>query len=104
MPVSRNGKNTITARLGKIERRLADIAAKLERSRLTELSEFASNDRRYIKKAFIAGAARGVGTAVGFTILGAVVMYFLRLIAESRLPYIAEFISKIIQAVESGNC
>ena len=62
------------------------------------------DDRRYLKRAFLAGAARGVGMAFGFTLLGAAALYVLRLIAQSRLPYIADFISRIIEIIESNNC
>ena len=88
--------------LGTAVRRLEEIAVRLERSRINELSELASNGRLVFKRAFLFGLARGLGMAIGFTVLGAAAIYLLRLIAESRLPYIAEFISKLIGIIENN--
>ena len=98
------GKNKSSGdkRLCAVERRLASLALVIERGRFLEYAELASNDRRLFKKAFLAGLARGLGMAVGFTVLGAAAMHLLRLIARSRLPYIAEFIAKIVDMIENN--
>ncbi|MBO4384780.1 MAG: hypothetical protein J5854_05110 [Clostridia bacterium] len=90
-------------RLGEIERRLGAIAGALERSRFIEYAEYSSDLKRMLKRAFLYGAARGLGMAVGFSLLGALVIWLLDIIARSNIPYIAEFISKIVSYVES-NC
>lgn len=88
--------------LGAAAGRLEEIIVRLERSRVIELSELLSNGRLAFKRAFLYGLARGLGMAIGFTVLGAAAIYLLRLIAESRLPYIAEFISKLIGIIENN--
>ena len=40
------------------------------------------------------------GTAVGVTVLGAVIIYAFQALAKSNLPYIADFISDIIDIIE----
>ena len=46
--------------------------------------------------------ARGVGIAVGFTILGAIVLYFLRKLVMLNLPLIGDFIAEIVRMVQSN--
>jgi len=50
---------------------------------------------------FISGVARGIGTAVGFSVLGALLIYLLRWLAYENLPVIGDFIAKIVQIVET---
>lgn len=49
---------------------------------------------------FLTGLLRGFGTAVGVTVLGAVIIYAFQVLAKSNLPYIADFISDIIDIIE----
>jgi hypothetical protein len=51
---------------------------------------------------FLSGLMRGLGMAIGFTILGALIVVLLRKLAASSIPYIAELISKIIEIIENG--
>jgi len=51
---------------------------------------------------FMAGLARGLGMAVGFTLLGAMVIYLLQLLARHNVPFIGEFISDIVRIVREG--
>jgi len=49
---------------------------------------------------FLAGLARGLGMAVGFTLLGALVLYFLQKAVMLNLPLISDFIAEIIRMVQ----
>lgn len=86
-----------------VENKIAALAEALERTHFLEYAEYVSDRKRLIKRAFLLGAARGLGMAVGFSLLGALVIWILDSIARSNIPYIAEFIAKIISYVES-NC
>ena len=44
--------------------------------------------------------ARGFGMAVGFTLLGAMLIYILQKIMILRLPLIGEFIAEIVNIVQ----
>jgi len=50
---------------------------------------------------FVAGLARGIGMAVGFSLLGAAVVYLLQSLAWQNLGVIGEYIAKIIAVVEA---
>ena len=49
---------------------------------------------------FLGGISRGFGTAIGFTLLGALAIYFLQRIVILRLPIIGTFIADIIKIVQ----
>ena len=49
---------------------------------------------------FWSGIARGLGMAIGFTILAAVVLYLLQRVILLNLPLIGDFIADIVQIVQ----
>lgn len=49
---------------------------------------------------FLIGLSRGLGMAVGFTVLGALVVYILQRIVVLNLPLISKFIADIIELVK----
>ncbi|MBE3576988.1 MAG: hypothetical protein IMX00_04785 [Limnochordales bacterium] len=77
--------------------RLADA---LERSSLAELVELYRRPRRMLLLSLASGMMRGVGTAIGFTAVAALVIYFLGRLASLNLPVIGEFIADITRIVE----
>lgn len=91
----------IERRLNVIERTLQLITDKLERSHFYDYMEYISNERQIIRRAFLVGMLKGLGTAIGFSLIGAIIIYMLNLLAKSNLPYIADFISEIIDIIES---
>ncbi len=94
-------ENEIKRRLSLIEKTLQSITYKLERSHFNDYIEYVSNEKRIIKRAFFIGMLKGLGTAIGFSLIGAIIIYILNLLARSNLPYIADFISEIIEIIES---
>ncbi len=66
-----------------------------------EYARYLYSPRRMIMSNFVAGLARGVGMALGFSLLGAVIVYLLRDLASRNLPVIGDFIAQIIAVVEA---
>lgn len=64
---------------------------------------YLTNTKKIIKNNLIAGLARGLGMAVGFSILGAVVIYLLTVLAGSGVPIIDKLISYIMDIVERNS-
>lgn len=56
---------------------------------------------RRIGRQFGQGVIKGLGGAVGFTILGAIVMAILTSLAAQNIPVIGDFIAKIIEIVNA---
>lgn len=48
------------------------------------------------------GAARGIGFSIGFTVLGALLLYILQSIALANLPIIGRFLAELVRIVESN--
>ncbi len=58
------------------------------------------NPVRMIGLNFLAGIARGFGAAVGFTILGAVLIYFLQRIVILNIPIISGVLAQIAKMIK----
>jgi len=86
--------------LNSLQEKITDLAVKIEKMKLAEYVQLLDNPRRLMYINFIAGLARGVGIAVGFTILGAIVLYFLRILVMLNLPLIGSFIAEIVRMVQ----
>ncbi len=72
-----------------------------ERLHLTEYIQYVENKKRMLFLQFIGGLARGLGTAVGFTILGAIVIIILQNLAARNLPLIGDFLAKLVTLVQN---
>jgi hypothetical protein len=83
-----------------LESRVNKIAIMLEKAKLGDYVVMMSRPRAMIFNNFIAGLARGFGMAVGFTILGAIVVYFLRQAVLLHIPVIGNFIAEIVKIVQ----
>ena len=55
-----------------------------------------------IRRLFGQGLIKGLGGAVGFTILGALVMAILTSLAAHNIPVIGDFIARIIEIVNAS--
>ncbi|MDD4170178.1 MAG: DUF5665 domain-containing protein [Desulfotomaculaceae bacterium] len=83
-----------------LQRKITDLAIKIEKMKLAEYVKLLDNPWRLMYINFIAGLAKGFGIAVGFTILGAVVIYFMRIVVMLNLPLIGNFIAEIVRMVQ----
>lgn len=84
--------------------RLERFARYMEKMKLAEYVDLLHNPRRLLYVNFIAGVARGLGMAVGFTLLGAVAIYFLtRVLTKTfvaNLPVLGGIIAQIVRIVQ----
>ena len=60
------------------------------------------NKKRLLRRHFLEGCLRGVGMAVGFSILGAVVVILLQRLAAHNLPLIGGFLAELIEMVNEA--
>ncbi len=82
--------------------RLERFARAMERLRFAEYVQFSSDPRRLIVTNFMAGVARGFGMAVGFTVLAAAFVMFLRRLVYLNLPLIHDFLMNLLD-MATGN-
>ena len=57
--------------------------------------------RKMLWRSMLSGMARGLGYAIGFTILGALLISMLTFLARQNLPVIGAFIARIVQLVQA---
>lgn len=81
-------------------KKVEELAIYMEKMKLAEYVELLGNIPRLLFLNFISGLARGLGMAVGFTILGAVVIYLLQRSFVHNLPLIGRFIADIVVIVQ----
>ena len=81
-------------------RRLEHVAQRMEQIHLERYLRYVHNWRRRLLMDFLGGIVRGVGFSVGFTVLGALLLYILRNIALTNLPVIGEFLAELVRIVE----
>lgn len=72
----------------------------MEKLRLAEYVRYVDDKKRLFWSSFLGGMARGVGMAVGFTILGAVLVLILQDLAKHNLPVIGDFLAQIVSVVQ----
>jgi len=79
---------------------LERIAAYMESVNLGAYVDLYRRPMRMLWLNFAAGLARGVGMAVGFAILGALIIYMLRSAFLGNLPLVGKFIAQLVHIVE----
>ena len=80
----------------RLERWLADA----EQLRLADYLRYVDDRKRLLWSHFWAGVARGVGAAVGFTILGGIIVLVLQDLARRNLPLIGDALAQIVNLVQ----
>jgi len=83
-----------------LENRVHALALLLERAKLADYVQLMHNPWRLVWVNFIAGLARGVGMAIGGTVLVALLLFLLTQVAILNLPLISDFIAEIVRLVQ----
>ncbi|MEW5785903.1 MAG: DUF5665 domain-containing protein [Bacillota bacterium] len=82
--------------------KLGKLAQDIEKFNIAEYVALLNNPRRYLFINFLGGIARGLGIAIGATLLAAVLLYFLQRIVMLNLPVIGDFIAELIKIVNQN--
>lgn len=84
----------------RVVRLLHRLTVQMEKVKLAEYVELLNKPGRLLWLNFLAGIARGLGMAVGFTFLGAILLFFLRRMVALNLPVIGRFIAEVVFIVQ----
>jgi hypothetical protein len=87
-------------KLNKINKKIDKLAYKMDAKNIAEYVELSLDTKKLIWKNFVLGIAKGIGGAIGFTLLGAIAIYLLRRVVMLNLPVIGAFIKDIMEIVE----
>lgn len=93
----------ITTRKGvgrRVQRQLDEQAKRQEVAGFTEYMQYLQNRPRLLWTNFLAGMMRGVGFAIGFSILGAIVIMVVQKLALANLPGIGDFFAEVVRIVQ----
>ncbi len=71
-----------------------------ERRETHDLIYILGSKKEIIKRNLLAGIARGIGGGIGFTIITAIIIYFLQRIVRLNIPVIGEYINDIVEIVQ----
>jgi hypothetical protein len=85
-----------------LESRVEKISLMLEKAKIGDYVTMMTKPKTMMINNFVAGLARGFGMAIGFTILGAIVVYLLRQAVFLNIPIIGNFIAEIVKIVQDN--
>ena len=84
-----------------MHRKISKIASQLEHTEIAEYVQLMNSPRKLIFKNLLAGIARGVGIAIGFTVFLVTLLYLLRGLGALNLPIIGDYIAEIVKIVQA---
>jgi len=85
----------------RFEKKLHELSYVMERMHLNEYIRYLNNTKRIIYINTLSGISRGIGTAIGFTVITAIILIVIRNLAVQNIPLIGDFIAEIVKIVES---
>ncbi len=85
-----------------INKKIDKISLNMERFKLVDYVHYLENPRKMLLSNFLSGVARGFGMAVGFTLLGAILIYVLQIVVRWQLPVIGKIISDIAEIIQES--
>jgi hypothetical protein len=80
--------------------KVGELSTHMDKMRLAEYIDLLEHPRRLLYINFLVGIARGFGTAIGFTILAAVVLYLMQKVVILNMPIIGSFIADLVRIVQ----
>lgn len=100
--MQRNKDENIKEELNMLELGIEKINKLLERREIHDLIYILGSKKEILRRNFLAGIARGIGGGIGFTIITAIIIYFLQKIVRLNIPIIGEYINDIIEIVQNS--
>ena len=76
------------------------LAIFFERSRFNDYVKLVDKKGRWFRLNFFGGIARGIGLAIGFTLLGALIFVILGDLVSLNIPVISQFIADLLDMVD----
>jgi hypothetical protein len=86
--------------MGRLQKAITILAERLERADVAEFLEYYRRPGRVIYVSFLGGLARGLGIAIGTTLLFAIVFYILTFLVKLNLPLISRAIAEVVNLVQ----
>lgn len=84
-----------------LREKIDQLGIAMEKMKLAEYVELLRNPTRLLYVNFLAGIARGVGMAIGFTLLGALAVFILQKLLVLNLPVVGGLIAELVKIVQA---
>ena len=88
--------------LKELNQNILKLSLDIEKLKLGEYIEMLNSPYKIFYSNFMWGLARGLGMAIGFTILGAFILYALKNIVWDKIPIIGSYIAEIVKIVQNN--
>ena len=75
------------------------MLAALERMQLEEYVRYITDRKRLWRTNLLIGMARGLGTVIGVTVLGAVLIALLQRMVTENVPVLGDFLADVVRIV-----
>lgn len=100
--MEKSKNDDIEEKLNILELGIEKINGLLKRREVHDLIYILGSKKEILKRNLLAGIARGIGGGIGFTIITAIIIYFLQKIVRLNIPIIGEYINDIIEIVQNS--
>lgn len=94
------GRKKQIQRINLLQKSIDKLAKMLQDMNIHDSLYILGSKKEIIKRNLLAGIARGIGGGIGFTIITAIIIYFLQKIVRLNIPIIGKYINDIIQIVQ----
>ena len=84
-----------------LDERVERVIDAAERMKLGEYVRYQSNRKARLRDAFWEGVLRGLGFMVGFSMIGALLVYVLQALMRANIPLIGDYLAQVVMLVES---
>jgi hypothetical protein len=91
----------IMTMLEKMNKKMIEIGENTEYKELAEYVHLMKHPKKIIAKNLLAGIARGVGIAIGFSVFLVTMLYFLKALGALNIPIIGDYIADIVEIVQA---
>ncbi|MDT3698258.1 MAG: DUF5665 domain-containing protein [Thermincola sp.] len=95
-------EGVLTQKEGYLEHKIEQLGIAMEKMKLAEYVELLNRPARLFYINFFSGVARGLGMAVGFTILGGLLILVLRKLQVLNIPVIGGLIAEVVRIVQTN--
>jgi hypothetical protein len=82
-----------------INNKINKMAKDMEHTAIADYIQLLNSPRKLMWTNFVAGISRGVGFAIGFTLIASTIVVVLQVLIQWNLPIIGHFISRIVDLV-----
>ncbi|MFD2171498.1 DUF5665 domain-containing protein [Tumebacillus lipolyticus] len=97
-----NNQPLLEDRVKLLSEQVERLAIHMEKANFADYIVMLNRPRRMIFYSLLGGVARGVGLGIGFSVIGATLVYLLQKLQLLGLPLIGDYIAELVRIVQSN--